>query len=83
VKKAVKQLLVAVNQWVQIMRYCENDVEVWGINHFCTSFIHPDFLLYGLAVGTVPVTAGIVAQFRMAAVSALGKVDAQTPGLAV
>ena len=82
-EKAVKQFLIAVNQRLQFMGHGKNDMEVWSINHFRPPFIHPDFLLNGLAAGTVAVTAGIIFKRCMTTIRASTSVDTQTPGLAV
>lgn len=52
-------------------------MKIGGIDHLSPAFIHPDFLIYGLAVWAVTVTAGVVMELRMAAVRALGNVDAK------
>lgn len=79
VEKAIEKLLVAVKQGIQIMRKGKNHMEVRGVNDFSPAFIHPDLFLHGLAVGAVAVTAGIIVEFNMAAVRALGKIDPKFP----
>ncbi len=79
VEKAIEKLLVAVKQGIQIMRKGKNHMEVRGVNDFSPAFIHPGLFLHGLAVGAVAVTAGIIVEFNMAAVRALGKIDPKFP----
>lgn len=82
-KEAVKNFLVIIKQRVQFVGQGKDKVKIRGINHFCPALVYPDFLQDSLAVGTVTVSAGIVMEFHMAAVRALGDVDSQTSGLAV
>lgn len=46
-------------------------------------FVHPEFLIDGLAVWAVAVPAGIIVEFHMAAVGTEGDVDAEPVGFAV
>ena len=83
VQQTVKQLLVAVDQRVQFVGKCKDDMEVRGVDDFRASFIHPYFFLYRLAVRTVPVPAGIIVDLSVAAVAAVTDVASVFPGLAV
>ena len=82
-EKPVEKLLVAQEQWVQFMRKGENHMEVGGIDDFCPAFIHPDLFEDSLAVGAVAVAAGIIVEFRMPAVRALGNIDSEFSGFTV
>ena len=62
------------------MRKCKYHMKVRGIHHFRPAFVYPDFFLDCLTVGTVAVAAGIVMEFGMPAVGALGNVDAKGTG---
>lgn len=82
-EKPVEKLLVAQEQWVQFMRKGENHMEVGSIDDFCPAFVHPDFLIHSLAVGAAAVAAGIIVEFRMPAVRALGNIDSEFSGFTV
>ena len=56
-------------------------MEIGSVNDFLPSFVHPDFLIYGLAAGTAAVTAGIIADFGMSAFRADADVAAALDGL--
>lgn len=58
-------------------------MEVGGVNDFGPAFIHPDFFLYSLTLGTVSVTAGIIADFDMAAVTTAADIIAKFSGFTV
>lgn len=59
------------------MRKGKDHMEIRRIDHFGPPLIHPDFLVYRLAAGTVTVAAGIVVELRMSAVRALRNIDAK------
>ena len=82
-EKPIKELLVTVKQRIQFMGKREYHMKVWGIDHFCPAIVHPDFFLYGLAVGAVAVTAGIVMKFHMSTVGTLADVTNEAAGFAV
>lgn len=65
------------------MRKGENHMEVGSIDDFCPAFVHPDFLIHSLAVGAAAVAAGIIVEFRMPAVRALGNIDSEFSGFTV
>lgn len=65
------------------MRKCKYHMKIWGINDLLPSLVHPDLVLYRLTVGTVPIPAGIIVDFYMSAILALGDGDPQAAGLAV
>ena len=52
------------------------------VNDFRPALIHPDLPVYCLTVGAVTVPEGIVVEFKVSAVRALGNVDPQFPGFA-
>lgn len=82
-KKAIEEILVAVDQRSEFMGKCEYHMEIRGIDHFSPAFIYPEFLIDSLAVGTAAVTAGIVMDFDVSAVRTLGNVAAELTGFAV
>jgi hypothetical protein len=43
VEKGVEQLLVTVKEWVEFMGKRKDYMEIRGVDHFGTAFIHPDF----------------------------------------
>ena len=61
----------------------EDDMEVRGIDDFGTAFIHPDFLIDGLAVRTVTVSAGIIVYICMAAVGTDSEIVAESAGFTI
>lgn len=65
------------------MGQCKNHMKVGGVDDFGPAFIHPDFFLYGLTVGAVSVTAGIVVDFHVSTVGTLTEVTAKLTGFAV
>ena len=65
------------------MGQSKNHMKVGGVDDFGPAFIHPDFILYGLTIGTVSVTAGIVVNFHVPAVRTLAEVTAKFAGFAV
>lgn len=77
VEKPIEKLLVAVKQGIQFMGKGKYHMKVRGVNHLGPAPVDPDFFLYGLAVGAVAATAGILMEFDMAAVRALGKIDSK------
>lgn len=81
-QECIEKLLVTVEQRVELMWKCKDHMEIGRVNDFCPAFIHPDLLIYRLAVRAVTVPAGIVVEFKVPAVRALGNVDPQFPGLA-
>ena len=64
-QKIIEGLLVAVDQWVQFMRKGEYHMKIRGIDHLSPTFVHPDLLVDGLAVGTAAVSAGVIMEFHM------------------
>lgn len=83
VQKCIEKLLVTVNQGVELMWKCKYHMKVRGVNHFCPAFVHPDLPVGVLAVWTAAISAGVVVEFQMATVRALGNVYPQIPGLTV
>jgi len=83
VKEAIKELLVAVKQGIEIMWECKYHMEIRGIDHLCPAFVYPDFLIDSLAARTAAVSAGIIVELDMPAVRALGNVAAEPAGFAV
>ena len=81
-QKIIEGLLVVVDQWVQFMRKGEYHMKIRGIDHLSPTFVHPDFLVDGLAVVTAAVSAGVIMEFQMAAFRTLGNI-LFTPGFSV
>lgn len=48
----------------------KDHMEIRGIDDFRPTFVHPDFLVYSLTDGAVPVPAGIIVDFCMPAFGA-------------
>ena len=82
VEKTVQQLLVVQHKGVQLMRECEDHVEIGRVDDFGTSGIHPELFPDGLAVRAVPVAAGIIVVLRVTAVRAGADICAKASGLA-
>lgn len=82
-KKAIEKLLVAVEQGIQFMWKSKDHMKVRGVNDLSPAFIDPDLFLYSLTVGAVPVTAGIIVEFGMPTVGALGNIYPEFPGFTV
>lgn len=82
-EEPIKKLLVTVDEGIQFMGKCEYHMKVRGIDHFCPAFVYPDFFLYSLTVGTVPVAAGVIVKFHMPAVRALGDIYPELSGFTV
>ena len=82
-EKPIKELLVTVKKRIQFMGKRESHMKVWGIDTFSPAVGDTDFFLYGLAVGAVAVTAGIIMEFHMSAVGALGDIHAEFSGFTV
>lgn len=82
-KKPIKKFLVTIEQGIQLMRKSKDHMEVRGIDHFGSALINPDLFQDCLAVGTVPVTAGIIMYFCMPAFRAPGEISPKGTGLAV
>ena len=61
----------------------EYHMEVGSINDFCPAFVYPDLLIHSLTVWAAAVTAGIIVEFRMPAVRALGNIDSEFSGFTV
>ena len=57
-------------------------MKIRGIDHLSPTFVHPDFLVDGLAVGTAAVSAGVIMEFQMAAFRTLGNIYTQISGFA-
>ena len=83
VQEAIEELLVAEDQGVQFMGEREYHMEVRCINDLCPALIHPELLVDCLAVGTAAVAAGIIMEFQMAAVRALGEISPEPSGFTV
>ena len=81
-QKIIEGLLVVVDQWVQFMRKGEYHMKIRGIDHLSPTFVHPDLLVDGLAVGTAAVSAGVIMEFHMAAFRTLGNIYTQISGFA-
>lgn len=81
-QECIEKLLVTVEQGIEFMWKCKDHMEIGRVNDFCPAFIHPDLLIYRLTVRAVTVPTGIVVEFKVPAVRALGNVDPQFPGLA-
>lgn len=82
-QKIVQEFLITVDQGVQFMRKCEHHMKVRGVNDLCSPLIYPDFLSYSLAVGAVPIPAGIVVDLRMSTDCTLADVTAEFSGFTV
>ena len=82
-EKPIEQLLVAQEQRIQFMWKSEYHMEVGGIYDFRPAFVHPDFLIYSLAVGAAAAVAGIIVEFHMPTVRALGNIDSEFSGFTV
>ena len=82
-EQAVEKLLVAVKEGVQLMWQGKDHMKIRSIDDFGPALIHPDFFQDSLAFGTVPVAAGIIVEFHVAAVTAAADITAEFPGLAV
>lgn len=61
----------------------EYHMEVGSINDFCHAFVYPDLLIHSLTVWAAAVTAGIIVEFHMPAVRALGNIDSEFSGFTV
>ena len=81
-EKAVKKLLIPVNQGIKFVRECKHHMEVRGVNDFRPAFIKPDLFQDSLTAGTVPVTAGTIVEFHVPAFAALADIDSKPAGLA-
>ncbi len=57
-------------------------MEIRGIDYLCPAFIYPEFLIDSLAVRAAAVPAGIIVEFYVPAVRALGNVAAEITGFA-
>ena len=82
-QKGIEKLLIAVKQGIQFMGKRKYHMKVRRVNHLSTTFVHPELLVDGLAVRAVSVSAGVIVEFQMAAVRALGNVYPKIPGFAV
>ena len=58
-------------------------MEVGSINDFCPAFVYPYLLIHSLTVGAAAVVAGIIVEFHMPAVRALGNIDSEFSGFTV
>lgn len=58
-------------------------MKVWRVNNFGPAFVYPYFFVYSLTVRTTTVTAGIIVEFQMPAVSTLTDVTAKPAGFAI
>lgn len=83
VEQSIEELLVTIDKAVQLMGKSKDNMEIRRIYHFGPPLIYPDFLIHSLTVGAVAVAAGIVMEFDMSAVGALGNVDAKRTGFTV
>lgn len=82
-EEAIEKLLVAINQGIELMRQCKYDMEIRGIDYLCPAFIYPEFCIDSLTVRAAAVAAGIIVEFGVPAVRALGNVAAEPAGFAV
>ena len=55
----------------------ENHMEVGGVDDFRPALIYPEFLIDSLAVGAAAAVAGIIVEFHMPTVRALGNIDSE------
>lgn len=81
-EQPIEQFLVVVQQGVQFVRECKHHMVIRRINDLRPALVNPDFLIDCLAVGAVPVTAGIVVDFRMPAFCADADVIPKAAGFA-
>ena len=81
-EKAVKKLLIPVNQGIKFVRECKHHMEVRGANDFRPALVHPEFFADSLTDGTVPVTAGILVEFHVPAFPARADIDTKSSGFA-
>ncbi len=83
VQETIQKLLVAVNKRVELMRKREHHMKVGRVYYLRPSMVHPDFFQDCLTVRTVVVTAGVVMNLHMPAVTTLTYVIAQFSRFAV
>ena len=81
-EQPVEELLVTVDQGIEFMGKGKYHMEIRGINDFRPALIYPDLFEDSLAVGAVPVAAGIIVEFDMSAFPALADINAKPAGLA-
>ena len=58
-------------------------MEVGGVNDLGSAFIHPNFFLDSLTLGTAAVTAGVIADLDVPAVTAAADIAAKFSGFTV
>lgn len=80
VEEAVKELLVAKEEAVEIMRKCKDHMEIGGIYHFRPSFIDPELFFNSLTVRTAAVAAGVIVDLCMSAVLTNAEIAAESFG---
>lgn len=83
VQEAIQKFLVAVNKGVEFMRERELNMKVGRVYYLRPALVYPYFFQDSLTVRTVAVTAGVVMNLYMPAVTALTYVIAQFSGFAV
>lgn len=81
-EQAVKEPLIAIDQGIEFMGKSKHYMEVRGIYDFRPALIDPDFFKDSLAVGTVPVPAGILVEFHVPAFPARADIDTKSSGFA-
>ena len=81
-EQAVKEPLIAINQGIEFVGKSKHYMEVRGIYDFRPALIDPDFFKDSLAVGTVPVPAGILVEFHVPAFPARADIDTKSSGFA-
>ena len=81
-EEAIEKPLITEEQGIQFMWERKYHLEIGGINHLSPTFIHPDFLINGLTVGAVPVTAGIIMDFDVPAIGTEADITAQRAAFA-
>ncbi len=77
-EEAVHEPLVTVDEWPQLTRHREHDMEVGHRQQTLDALGDPFCTLRALALGTVPIPAGVVGDLFMPATSAA--VDVATEG---
>ena len=80
-EQPVEKLLITADQRVEFVGERKHHMEVRGINDFRPTFINPDLFEDSLAVGAVPVTAGIIVELYVSAFHALTDIDSEPAGL--
>ena len=81
-KQGIQFFLIAIDQGIEFMGKSKHYMEVRGIYDFRPALIDPDFFKDSLAVGTVPVPAGILVEFHVPAFPARADIDTKSSGFA-